>query len=275
MSDSQLTVQLCDGCTIPQLGLGVWQASDAEAASAVKIALEEGYRHIDTAAIYGNEEGVGRGIRASGVSRDQVFLTTKVWNDAHGFDAAKQALDASLARLNVEYVDLLLIHWPVPSRDKFVETWSALIDLQRAGKAKSIGVSNFNKDHLQKLITKSGVVPVLNQIELHPFMQQKEICSVHHELQVATQAWSPLGQGSALTNPVVLDIARKHGRTAAQIIIRWHLELGNIVIPKSITPARIKENLHVFDFSLNASDMSALATLDNRKRLGPDPIAFG
>lgn len=271
MSVSQLTVQLCDGFAIPQLGLGVWQASDAEAESAVKIALEEGYRHVDTAAIYGNEEGVGRGIRASGVSRDQVFLTTKVWNDAHGFDAAKQALDSSLARLNVEYVDLLLIHWPVPSRDKFVETWSALIDLQRAGKAKSIGVSNFNMDHLQKLITKSGVVPVLNQIELHPFMQQKELRSAHQEMQVATQAWSPLGQGSALTDPVVLEVAHKHGRTAAQVIIRWHLELGNIVIPKSITPARIRENFKVFDFSLDDSDMAAIATMDIGKRLGPDP----
>ncbi|MCV4276069.1 aldo/keto reductase [Pseudomonas capsici] len=275
MRNSQSTVQLSDGRAIPQIGLGVWQASDAEARSAVKTALEEGYRHVDTASIYANEEGVGEGIRASGVSRDEVFLTTKVWNDAHGFDAATQALDASLSRLKVEYVDLLLIHWPVPSQDNFVETWRALIQAQRMGKAKSIGVSNFNADHLRKLIVETGVAPVLNQIELHPFMQQQELRRIHQEMQICTQAWSPLGQGSALTDPVVLDIARKYDRTAAQVIIRWHLELGNIAIPKSITPARIKENLHVFDFSLDAWDIAAIATMNSGNRLGPDPSTFG
>lgn len=275
MHNSQSTVQLSDGRAIPQIGLGVWQASDAEARSAVKTALEEGYRHVDTASIYGNEKGVGEGIRASGVSRDQVFLTTKVWNDSHGFDAATQALDASLSRLKVDYVDMLLIHWPVPSQDGFVETWRALIEAQRIGKAKSIGVSNFNADHLQRLIFETGVAPVLNQVELHPFMQQQELRRIHREMQISTQAWSPLGQGSALTDPVVLDIARKYDRTAAQVIIRWHLELGNIAIPKSITPARIKENLHVFDFSLDARDISAIGTMNSGNRLGPDPSTFG
>ncbi len=275
MHNSQSTVQLSDGRAIPQIGLGVWQASDAEARSAVKTALEEGYRHVDTASIYGNEKGVGEGIRASGVSRDQVFLTTKVWNDSHGFDAATQALDASLSRLKVDYVDMLLIHWPVPSQDSFVETWRALIEAQRIGKAKSIGVSNFNADHLQRLIFETGVAPVLNQVELHPFMQQQELRRIHREMQISTQAWSPLGQGSALTDPVVLDIARKYDRTAAQVIIRWHLELGNIAIPKSITPARIKENLHVFDFSLDARDISAIGTMNSGNRLGPDPSTFG
>lgn len=273
MEKPQLTIQLSH--RIPQVGLGVWQASDDEARAAVRVALEEGYRHVDTASIYGNEKGVGEGLRNAGTPREQVFLTTKIWNADQGLEAATAALDASLERLEVDYVDLLLIHWPTPSQDRYVDTWRALINAQRDGKARSIGVSNFNPDHLQRLIDETGVAPVLNQIELHPFMQQKELRQAHQSMGIATQSWSPLGQGSALTNPVILELARKHGRTAAQVIIRWHLELGLIAIPKSITPSRIRENFNVFDFVLDASDLAAIAALDSGKRLGPDPSTFG
>ncbi|MBX8499198.1 aldo/keto reductase [Pseudomonas lijiangensis] len=274
MVKQQLTIQLSDAQRIPQIGLGVWQASDDEARAAVRVAIEEGYCHVDTASIYGNEKGVGEGLRDSGAPREQVFLTTKVWNNAHGFDAATAALDASLKRLKVDYVDLLLIHWPVPSQNDYVDTWRALIEAQRIGKAKSIGVSNFNRDHLQRLTEETGVAPVLNQIELHPFLQQRELRDVHESMGIATQSWSPLGQGSALSNPAISEIARKHGRTAAQVIIRWHIELGLIAIPKSITPSRIYENFNVFDFSLDTSDLAAFAALDSGKRLGPDPSTF-
>ncbi|MBX8490865.1 aldo/keto reductase [Pseudomonas cichorii] len=274
MVKQQLTIQLSDAQRIPQIGLGVWQASDDEARAAVRVAIEEGYCHVDTASIYGNEKGVGEGLRDSGAPREQVYLTTKVWNNAHGFDAATAALDASLKRLKVDYVDLLLIHWPVPSQNDYVDTWRALIEAQRIGKAKSIGVSNFNRDHLQRLTEETGVAPVLNQIELHPFLQQRELRDVHESMGIATQSWSPLGQGSALSNPAISEIARKHGRTAAQVIIRWHIELGLIAIPKSITPSRICENFNVFDFSLDTSDLAAFAALDSGKRLGPDPSTF-
>lgn len=274
MLKPQLTIQLSDAQRIPQVGLGVWQASDDEARAAVRVALEEGYRHVDTASIYGNEKGVGEGIRDAGTPREQVFLTTKIWNDAHGFEAARVALNESLERLKVDYVDLLLIHWPAPSQDNYVDTWRALIDAQRNGKARSIGVSNFNQEHLQRLIDETGVAPVLNQIELHPFMQQAELRQAHQHMGISTQSWSPLGQGSALTNPVILEIAQKHSRTAAQIIIRWHLELGLIAIPKSITPSRIRENFNVFDFALDDSDLVAIAALESAKRLGPDPSTF-
>lgn len=275
MEKPQPTIQLSDSHRIPQVGLGVWQASDDEARAAVRVALEEGYRHVDTASIYGNEKGVGEGLRDAGTPREQVFLTTKVWNADQGLEAATAALDASLERLEVDYVDLLLIHWPTPSQDRYVDTWRALITAQRDGKARSIGVSNFNPDHVQRLIDETGVAPVLNQIELHPFMQQKALRQAHQQMGIATQSWSPLGQGSALANPVILELARKHGRTAAQVIIRWHLELGLIAIPKSITPSRIRENFNVFDFVLDASDLAAIAALDSGKRLGPDPGTFG
>ncbi|MFJ4067300.1 aldo/keto reductase [Pseudomonas sp. NPDC089996] len=274
MVKPQLTIQLSDAHRIPQVGLGVWQASDEEARAAVCVALEEGYRHVDTASIYGNEKGVGGGIRDAGIARERVFLTTKIWNDAHGYDAATAALDESLKRLKVEYIDLLLIHWPAPSQNNFVDTWLALIDAQRNSKARSIGVSNFNEDHLQRLVDETGVAPVLNQIELHPLMQQEALRKANESMGIATQSWSPLGQGSALSNPVILDIAEKHGRTAAQIIVRWHIEIGLIAIPKSITPSRIRENFNVFDFTLDKSDLAAVAALDSAKRLGPDPSTF-
>ncbi|MBK5355946.1 aldo/keto reductase [Pseudomonas sp. TH41] len=272
MSHEQPMIKLSDGNRIPQLGLGVWLASPEEARAAVSHALQSGYRHVDTAAVYDNEEGVGAGIRDSGVDRAEVFVTTKVWNANQGFDAATKAFDESLKRLRLDYVDLLLIHWPAPSRDLFVDTWKALIRAKEQGKVRSIGVSNFNLDHLQRLIDETGVVPVLNQIELHPFFQQGDLRHSHNQLNIRTQSWSPLGQGQVLNNPVICEIAAKHGRTAAQVIIRWHLELGLIAIPKSVTPARIRENYKVFDFNLDAEDMAAIAKLDSGLRVGPDPL---
>ncbi|GGJ94759.1 aldo/keto reductase [Pseudomonas matsuisoli] len=272
MPDKQTHFKLSNGYQIPQLGLGVWQASQDEARSAVRAAIEMGYRHVDTAAVYENEEGVGQGLRESGVPREQIFVTTKVWNDSHGETLTRAAVEASLKRLDVEYVDLLLIHWPVPSKDKYVETWQTLMEIQREGKARSIGVSNFNRDHLERLISETGFAPVLNQIELHPFFNQKQLRDDHKALDILTQSWSPLGQGSALSDPVILKIAEKYEKSAAQVIIRWHVELGLIAIPKSVTAARIRENLDVFDFSLDASDLAAIAGLHSGKRLGPDPM---
>lgn len=274
MISPQQTIELSDGHRIPQLGLGVWQATQEQARETVKVALQLGYRHVDTAAIYGNEEGVGNGIRDSGIARETVFITTKIWHDSHGFGEAKGALDASLSRLNVEYVDMVLIHWPVPSLDKYLDTWRALIDCQREGKVRSIGVSNFNHEHLTRIIAETGVSPVLNQIELHPFFQQLNLRTTHEALNIKTQSWSPLGQGSALTHPAILTVAEKHGRTAAQVIIRWHLDQGLIAIPKSITPSRIAENFNVFDFALDSADLASFAELDSGIRLGADPATF-
>lgn len=272
MSEQQTMISLSDGSRIPQLGLGVWQASQEQARAAVKAALQAGYRHIDTAAIYENEEGVGAGIRDADVAREQVFVTTKIWNTEQGFASTGRALDASLQRLKMEYVDLLLIHWPAPSRGLYIETWRALIKAKDEGKTRSIGVSNFNPEHLQRLIDETGVSPVLNQIELHPFLQQAELRRCHEALNIQTQSWSPLGQGQALNHPVIGEIARKHGKSSAQVIIRWHLQLGLVVIPKSVTASRIRENHQVFDFALDGNDMAAISTLNSGTRLGPDPL---
>jgi 2,5-diketo-D-gluconate reductase A len=272
MKNEQAFIQLSDGNTIPQIGLGVWQASQEQAKTAVSHALKSGYHHIDTASIYQNEEGVGKGIKDSGIARDQMFITTKIWNDAQGFEAAKTSLDASLARLQLDYVDMLLIHWPAPEKNLYVETWQALIETQKEGKVRSIGVSNFNTDHLQKLIDETGVTPVINQIELHPYFQQSELRKFHSENNIVTQAWSPLGQGEVLSNPVIGTIATKHGKTAAQVIIRWHIQLGNVAIPKSVTPSRIESNLDVFDFELSKVEMAEIANLDKGYRMGPNPL---
>jgi 2,5-diketo-D-gluconate reductase A len=270
---NQLHISFSDGHSIPQIGLGVWKTPNDGAVTAVQAALEAGYRHIDTAAAYENEEGVGKGIHASGVVRDEISLTTKVRNDDQGYDSTLKALDASLKRLGQDYVDLYLIHWPSPWRGLYVDTWRALITAQEDGRARSIGVSNFAAEHLGRIIDETGVTPVLNQIELHPRFQQKRLREVHAQHGIKTQSWSPLGQGQLLSDPVIARIAEKHGRTPAQTMIRWHLDNGLIVIPKSVTPSRIVENFNVFDFALDAADMAAIAGLDDPSgRIGSDPM---
>lgn len=273
MMSDQPTISFHDGNSIPQVGLGVWQAPNDTAVTAVKAALTAGYRHVDTAAIYENEQGVGEGIRASGVDRAEIFLTTKLWNADQGYDAALKAFDASLKRLGTDYVDLYLIHWPAPKRGQFVDSWKALIQIQKEGRARSIGVSNFYPEHLQRIIDETGITPVINQIELHPDFPQKEARAYHEKHRIATQSWSPLGQGKLLDDPVIAGIAAKHGRTPAQVITRWHIENGLVVIPKSVTPSRIEENFKVFDFKLDAEDMKTFASLEaGGKRIGPDPM---
>ena len=270
---TQPHVSFNDGHSIPQLGLGVWQTPDDVAVEAVSTALKAGYRHIDTAAVYQNEEGVGKGMRASGAAREDIFLTTKVWNDAQGFDQTLRAMDASLKRLGTPYVDLYLIHWPSAYRGKYVETWKALIRLRDEGKARSIGVSNFEGTYIEELIAETGVTPAINQIQLHPRFQQKAMRDKHAKLGVITESWSPLGQGKMLSDPVIAEIAARHGKSPAQVIIRWHLDLGLVVIPKSVTPSRIVENFDVFDFTLSDEDKAAIAGLDAADgRIGSDPV---
>ena len=268
----QTHIALNDGARIPQVGLGVWQTPNDEAAPAVKAALSAGYRHVDTAAVYENEEGVGEGIRQSGIDRSDIFLTTKLWNTEQGYDQTLKAFDASLKRLGTDYVDLYLIHWPSAHRGLFVDTWKAFVKLKEEGRAKSIGVSNFYPEHIEKIVAETGVVPVINQIELHPDFQQREARAFHEKHGIATQSWSPLGQGKLLGHPAVADIATKLGRTPAQVIIRWHIDNGLVVIPKSVTPSRIAENFNVFDFKLSAEDLDTLNGLDDAgARIGPDP----
>ena len=270
----QPKIEFNDGKTIPQIGLGVWQTPNEEAAPAVRKALEVGYRHVDTAAIYENEEGVGEGIRQSGVARGDIFLTTKLWNDRQSHDAALKAFDESLKRLGTDYVDLFLIHWPSPHRGTYVEAWKALVELKKQGRARSIGVSNFAEEHLTRIIGETGETPVLNQIELHPDFQQKALRAVHERLGMRTQSWSPLGQGKLLANPDIAKVAQRLGKSVAQVIIRWHLDNGLIVIPKSVTPSRIEENFKVFDFTLDAEAKAVLDALDGNNRVGPDPVSY-
>ncbi|OKI00798.1 oxidoreductase [Streptomyces sp. CB02923] len=265
-------ITLNNGVAMPQLGYGVWQVPDDEAFSAVGTALEAGYRSIDTAAIYGNEEGTGKALAASGIARDELFVTTKLWNDDQGYDSTLRAFDTSLAKLGLEYVDLYLIHWPMPAKGTFVDTYRAFEKIYEEGRAKAIGVSNFHPAHLERLLGETSVVPAVNQIELHPQLQQSEARAFHARHGIATEAWSPLGQGKdLLKDATVTGLAEKYGRTPAQIVLRWHLQLGNVVIPKSVTPSRIKENFDVFGFALDDADMAALAGLDSGTRLGPDP----
>lgn len=268
-------VKLNDGSKIPQLGLGVWQVPDDQAAASVKEALAAGYRSVDTAAIYGNESGVGAGLRAAGVARKDLFVTTKLWNDKHDFDAANQALDDSLEKLGLAYVDLYLIHWPVAGSDKFVDAWRAMIDMKADGRARSIGVSNFTQANLTRLIDATGVTPSVNQIELHPGFAQRELRAFHAKHGIATESWSPLAQGGITKEKAILDLARKHGKSPAQVTLRWHLQHGLIVIPKSVTPARIRENIDVFDFELSDAEMAAIDAIKEAGRLGPDPETFG
>ncbi|MBB6250048.1 aldo/keto reductase [Nitrospirillum iridis] len=271
----QPTLMLNDGRAMPQLGLGLWRTPDSQAGPVVGMALEAGYRLVDTAALYRNETGVGQGLRSTGIPRSQVFVTTKLWNDGHGTDAPAAALDASLTRLELNAVDLYLIHWPIPNQGRHLEIWRALIALRESGKARSIGVSNFTAAQLTQLIEETGVVPSVNQVELHPRFQQRELRAFHERHGIVTQSWSPLGQGTLLDHPALAEIARKHERTPAQIVIRWHLDLGLGVIPKSVTPHRIRENIAVFDFRLDEADQAAIAGLDDpHGRLGPHPDDF-
>lgn len=265
---------LNDGRRMPQLGLGVWQVPDADAARVVRTALELGYRSIDTAAIYRNERGVGEGMLGSGLPRGEIFLTTKLWNAGHGHDETLTAFDRSLQRLQVDYVDLYLIHWPLPSLDKYVATWKAFIRLRDEGRAKSIGVSNFQPAHIQRLIDETGVAPALNQVELHPLFQQRTVREFDRRHGIVTESWSPLGQGRLVGNEVLQSIAAAHGRTLAQVILRWHLQNDLIVIPKSVTPSRLRENFSVFDFALSAEDMRRIDALDSDARIGPDPDQY-
>jgi 2,5-diketo-D-gluconate reductase A len=268
---SSPALQFHDGHSIPQLGLGVYKIPEAAAADAVQVALESGYRHVDTAALYANEAGVGQGIARAGLPRGDVFVTTKVWNADQGYDSTLRAFDESLGKLGLDYVDLYLIHWPAPRQDRYVDTWRALEAIRADGRARSIGVSNFHPHHLDRLLAETEVVPVVNQIELHPWLQQADARAYDAAHGILTEDWSPLARGRAIGDPTLDAIGARYGKSAAQVVIRWHLELGDIVIPKSVTPSRIRENLDVFDFALDAADLAAIATLDSGERTGRDP----
>lgn len=264
-----------DPIDIPQLGFGVWQVPDAEVDAAVATALETGYRSIDTARIYGNEDGVGRALKATDLAREDLFVTTKVWNDDHGFDSTLAAFDASLDRLGIETLDLYLIHWPTPQKDNYVDTWKALLKLREDGRVRAVGVCNFEVDHLQRLKDETGEFPAINQVELHPYLQQAPLRAFHEANGILTEAWSPLASGGdVLVDDVIRGIADKHGVTPAQAILRWHTQLGNVVIPKSVTPSRIAENFDLFGFELDGDDLAAFARLDRSERTGADPATF-
>jgi len=271
MSPTVPTVTLNNGVEIPQLGFGVFQIPDDETTAAVSAALEAGYRSIDTAAVYGNEAGVGAALAASGIAREELFVTTKLWNADQGYDAALGAFDASLAKLGLEYIDLYLIHWPTPARDLYRESWQAIEKLVADGRIRAAGVSNFQPAHLRRLLEGTSLVPAVNQIELHPGLQQGELRALHANLGIVTEAWSPLAQGAVLAEPALTEIAERHGKSPAQVVLRWHLQLGNVVIPKSVTPARIHDNIDVFDFALGDEELTAIAALDRGLRTGPDP----
>ncbi|MFC5066051.1 aldo/keto reductase [Actinomycetospora atypica] len=268
-------IELNSGHTIPQLGFGVFQIDPSETAEKVGKALEIGYRHIDTAQMYGNEAEVGEGIRQSGVGRDELFVTTKCNNSNHGRLDSQKALDESLEKLGLDYVDLYLIHWPLPGKDLYVDTWKGFEEALKDGKVRSIGVSNFQTHHLDRLAEETDTVPAVNQIELHPHMQQMALRSYDERHGIATEAWSPIGQGKGVIDePVIEGIAKKHDKSGAQVTLRWHVQLGNIVFPKSVTESRIQENFDIFDFELSDEEMGSIAELEKAERLGPDPDKF-
>lgn len=267
-------VEMNDGRSIPVIGFGVWQVPDDVVVDATLKALEVGYRHIDTAYLYHNERGVGEALRRSGLDRDDVFVTTKVWNTDHGYDETLRAFDKSTGLLGIDEVDLYLIHWPTPARDIYLDSWRALIRLREEGRARSIGVSNFHEAHLRKIIDETGVIPAMNQIELHPWLPQAHMRDIDARLGIKTEAWSPLGSGRLIDDPVIAEVAAKHGKSPAQVMVRWSIQLGNIVLPKSVTPERIEQNIDVFDFELDDADMAAIATLDSGRRTGPNPDEF-
>lgn len=267
-------IRLHDGVEIPQLGFGVFQVPPERTQQVVEEALETGYRHIDTAAAYRNERGVGAAIAASGVPREEIFVTTKLWNSQQGHDSTLEAFEKSVDRLGTGYVDLYLIHWPAPAQGRALETWQAFQRLHADGQLRTIGVSNFRIEDLEMLERESQMRPTVNQIELHPHLPQQELRAWHREHGIATEAWSPLAQGELLANETIDAIATRHGKTPAQTILRWHLELGNVTIPKSVTPSRIRENFELFEFELSDDDMTEIAALDVGKRIGPDPATF-
>jgi 2,5-diketo-D-gluconate reductase A len=270
----QPRITLNDGNTMPQLGLGVWAMSPKTAATVVADAITVGYRSIDTAQGYENEQGVGEAIRNVDVPRDEIFVTSKLRNGLHARDLALRSFDETMRKLGLEQLDLFLIHWPVPSEDRYVEAWKTLIDLQQQGRIRSIGVSNFNEDHLERIIGETGVTPAVNQIELHPRFQQRDKRAYHRAHNIAIESWSPLGGGRAVNDPDIKRIADKHGKTIPQTIIRWHLQEGLIVIPKSANSERLRANFDVFDFALDDTEMAAVAALDNgRGRLGGNPTS--
>lgn len=268
------SLELAGGHSIPQLGYGVFKVENDVAADVTLTALEAGYRHLDTAKVYGNEEGVGRAIRTSGVPREELFVTTKLWNDAQAFDDAIAACEASLERLGLDYVDLYLVHWAVPSQGQYVEAWKALIELQQRGLVRAIGVSNYPAEQLQEIIETTGVAPAIHQIELHPYFQQRELREIHAQHGILTEAWGPLGQGKSdlLENPVITGIAEAHGASPAQVVLAWHLAHGIVTIPKSVTPSRIVENLATAELELTADEVAAIDDLDRPDgRGGADP----
>ena len=267
-------VELHDGVAIPQLGFGVFQVPPAETQAAVEEALATGYRHLDTAAAYRNEEGVGAAIAASGIPREELFVTTKLWNSDQGHDSTLRACERSLTSLGLDRLDLYLIHWPLPSAGLYLETWRAFEELKAERRTRSIGVSNFQVEELERLATEAGQQPTINQIELHPYLQQVELRAWHAEHGIATEAWSPIAQGAVLADETIETIAAHHERTPAQVVLRWQIQLGNVVIPKSVTPERIRENFQLFDFELSEDDVATIARLDRGERTGPDPATF-
>ena len=265
-------ISMNDKMLIPTVGFGTWQIADTDATKIVEEALESGYRLIDTAAIYKNENGVGTALKNTSIKREEIFLATKVWNTDQGYDATLRAMDSSLSKLKTDYLDLYMIHWPAPKQDKYLPSWKALMRLNKEGLAKSIGVCNFNQEQIERLINEAGVVPAVNQIEIHPHFQQRELRSLHEKHNIISEAWSPLARGKIFDNELIVSIGKKYNKTTAQVILRWHFENGIVAIPKSSNQKRILENLDIFDFNLTQEDLKNLLTIDNKNgRTGPDP----